>query len=95
MQEPSFDIPESTNTKIHLTWVPLVDGPQTGGIPVDEYRVLYKDDVASSWTSVVSSTIAYTEITPLIPGTFYTFKIIAANKYGSSIESPSVRIIAG
>jgi len=70
-------------------------GPQTGGIALDEYRVLYKDDPATDWTSIVSPTIGYTDITPLVPGTFYTFKIIAVNKYGTSVESPTVRIIAG
>jgi len=70
-------------------------GPQTGGIALDEYRVLYKDDPAIDWTSIVSPTIGYTDITPLVPGTFYTFKIIAVNKYGTSVESPTVRIIAG
>jgi len=40
-------------------------------------------------------TIGYTYITPLVPGTFYTFKVIALNKYGVGVDSPIVRIVAG
>ena len=51
--------------------------------------------MALDWIVLVSPTLGYTDVTPLVPGTFYTFKIIAVNKYGSSIESPTVRIVAG
>ena len=51
--------------------------------------------MSTEWTTLVSTTIGYTDVTPLIPGTFYTFKILALNKYGSGIVSPTVRIIAG
>lgn len=62
---------------------------------MDQYQVLYKDDVSTDWTTLVTTTLGYTDVTPLVPGTFYTFKLVAVNKYGTSIESPTLRVIAG
>ncbi len=95
MELPTYDIPESTNTMIKLYWTPLIQGPLTGGIALNGYRVLYKADADIEWTTIDSSTIGFTYITPLVPGTFYTFKVIALNKYGVGMDSPTVRIVAG
>jgi hypothetical protein len=60
MEVPTYDIPESTNTMIKLYWTPLIEGPQTGGIVLDGYRVLYKADADTEWTSLNSASIGYT-----------------------------------
>lgn len=41
MQTPTFDVTISTLTQVQLLWVPLILGPQTGGIAVAQYEVLY------------------------------------------------------
>lgn len=95
MQTPSFDIPTSSNTEIKVIWVPLVVGPETGGVTIDEYRVLYKADIDSVWNTLVSPTSAYTIVSSLTAGTLYNFKIVAVNKYGVGPDSNSISVMAG
>lgn len=95
MEQPTYDIQESTNFMIKLYWTPLIQGQQTGGIPLDGYRVFFKAEADSEWTLLDSPTEGFTYISSLVPGNFYTFKVIALNKYGEGVDSPTVRIVAG
>ncbi len=95
MQSPSFDISSSNNNEIKLTWIPLTLGAETGGIPVDEYRVSYKLDADTTWTTVTSATSGFTVISSLTAGSTYNFKVFAVNKYGVGPDSDTVSIVAG
>jgi len=57
--------------------------------------VYYADVILMSWISLTSSTVGYTNITPLVPGITYAIKIVAVNKYGNSLDSTTINVVAG
>lgn len=96
MKGPELDILGSSLTQLYITWVPLVQGSDTGGISLDSYIVYYKQETSSLWLQTTSHTLGYTILDmSLVQGSFYLMKIVAVNKYGQGPDSATLRAITG
>ena len=83
----SYDVENSSNTEIIVNW-DAVTGLATGGSPILEYTVEF-DQGTGAWISSTTTDTTATFIT-LTGGVTYSFKVAAANKYGTGDSSDTL-----
>ena len=77
-----YDVAESSNTRIIVTWEEPT-GELTGGSEIIGYTVQY-DQGESNWIpSAVTGGLTSKTFSSLTGGTAYHFKVAAVNKYGT------------
>jgi hypothetical protein len=74
------------SNSVDLTWTAPIDN---GGSALTDYGIQYSDNGGSSWStfSHAPSTATSIGVTGLIPGTTYSFRVIAVNAVGNSTPS--------
>ena len=79
------------NTIVNLLW----DAPANQGSAITDYRIQYKLNSASSWTTFArnASTLTTATVTGLINGNSYVFQIAAINSVGTSNYSSASSVI--
>eukprot|EP00347_Sterkiella_histriomuscorum_P011727 403371340 len=88
MNTPVFDLLQSNNTQVYISFLPLIGSAQGGqSLLVDAYD-LQQYDGSSNWNTIQNSTsFSYLQKTGIAGGNTYYFKVRAFNKYGPGIFS--------
>lgn len=89
VQSIDLDIVSSTLTTLQLSWPELTTHEETGGSPILSY--LLQQKVGEVWVNVKGEDGSYDTAssylqTGLAPNSYYTFRVIAKNVHGWSLE---------
>lgn len=79
---------------ITLTWVTLVEGPETGNSDLTSYQLYYDDATAVIDFLLYDSLGTEFTVTGLVGGETYSFAIQACNIYGCGDISDALQVIA-
>ena len=83
---PTAVVATSGNASLAVTWTAPASN---GGSNITDYVVKYSSNSGSTWTTFADpvSTATSCNVTGLINGTSYIFRVVAKNAYGLSLPS--------
>jgi hypothetical protein len=83
------DATASSDTQIRITFT----APNPNGAAITEYTIWIAQN-SNAFTQAKTNNTFYTTVNPLVPGANYTFKVQAANSFGSSEMSLPITVLA-